>query len=115
PPRVWSAASCIFLAARRSCNLPYRPRKSLRMKPLLRCLPMDLSIVIPIKDERDNLSPLHDRLRQALDPLNKSYEIIFVDDGSVDGSYFMLEALAQKDHSVKVVRLRRNFGQSAAM
>lgn len=76
---------------------------------------MDLSIVIPIKDERDNLSPLHDRLRLALNSLNKSYEIIFVDDGSVDGSYFALEALAQKDPAVKVIRLRRNFGQSAAL
>lgn len=76
---------------------------------------MDLSVVIPIKDERDNLRPLHDRLQQALAPLPISYEIVFVDDGSTDGSYEVLEALAVHDPCVKVVRLRRNFGQSAAM
>lgn len=76
---------------------------------------MNLSIVIPIKDERDNLGPLHERLTQALSPLNKSYEIIFVDDGSADGSFEQLESLARSDAAVKVVRLRRNFGQSAAL
>ncbi len=76
---------------------------------------MDLSVVIPIKDERDNLRPLHDRLRQALEPLGRSYEIVFVDDGSLDGSFAVLEGLAGADPHVKVVRLRRNFGQSAAL
>src|SRR5262245_34530765 len=76
---------------------------------------MNLSIVIPIKDERDNLSPLHERLRKAVDPLGLSYEIVFVDDGSIDGSFRALEALAAADPRVKVVRLRRNFGQSAAL
>jgi glycosyltransferase involved in cell wall biosynthesis len=76
---------------------------------------MDLSIVIPIKDERDNLRPLHERLHAVLAPLGKSYEIIFVDDGSDDGSYEILDTLAARDPSVKVVRLRRNFGQSAAL
>jgi glycosyltransferase involved in cell wall biosynthesis len=75
----------------------------------------DLSVVIPIKDERDNLKPLHERLRAALPPLGRSYEIIFVDDGSIDGSFAELEALAAADAHVKVVRLRRNFGQSAAL
>ena len=48
---------------------------------------MDLSVVVPIKDERDNIGPLHERLRRALDPLGLHYEIVLVDDGSVDGSY----------------------------
>jgi glycosyltransferase involved in cell wall biosynthesis len=74
-----------------------------------------LSIVIPIKDERDNLKPLHDRLRQALDPLGLTYETVFVDDGSADGSHAVLEELAAIDPGVKVVRLRRNFGQTAAL
>jgi glycosyltransferase involved in cell wall biosynthesis len=76
---------------------------------------LDLSVVIPIKDERDNLNPLHERLRQALEPLALSYEVVFVDDGSLDGSFAVLEQLAEADPHVKVVRLRRNFGQSAAL
>jgi glycosyltransferase involved in cell wall biosynthesis len=75
----------------------------------------DLSVVIPIKDERDNLRPLHDRLRAAITALARSYEVVFVDDGSIDGSFGVLEALAAADPRVKVVRLRRNFGQSAAL
>lgn len=76
---------------------------------------MDLSIIVPIKDEYDNLRPLHERLRQALDPLGRTYEMIFIDDGSRDGSFALLEELAAADPRVKVVRLRRNFGQTAAL
>jgi glycosyltransferase involved in cell wall biosynthesis len=76
---------------------------------------MDLSVVIPIKDEKDNLRPLHDRLRTALLPQGGSFEVVFVDDGSIDGSFGVLEELAAADAHVKVVRLRRNFGQSAAL
>lgn len=76
---------------------------------------MDLSIVIPIKDERDNLGPLLERLHGTLDKLGQTYEVIFVDDGSTDGSYAVLESLALIDPVVKVVQLRRNFGQSAAL
>ena len=74
-----------------------------------------MSVVIPIKDERDNLRPLHERLAQALGALGRSYEVIFVDDGSTDGSFAVLEGLAAADPHVKAVRLRRNFGQSAAL
>ena len=76
---------------------------------------MNLSVVIPIKDERDNLRPLDARLRQALKPLDLSYEVILVDDGSIDGSYEVLQELAESDARVKVVRLRRNFGQTPAL
>jgi glycosyltransferase involved in cell wall biosynthesis len=76
---------------------------------------MDLSVVIPIKDERDNLGPLHERLHRSLDPLGLEYELIFVDDGSTDGSYMVLHELAAADRRAKVIRLRRNFGQSAAL
>ena len=76
---------------------------------------MDVSVVIPIKDERDNLQPLHDRLRQSLEQLGLDYEIVFVDDGSTDGSYAVMEKLAARDPRFKVVRLRRNYGQSAAL
>jgi glycosyltransferase involved in cell wall biosynthesis len=82
-----------------------------------------LSVVIPIKDERDNLRPLHERLRRALDPLLdgtatpylRDYELLFVDDGSADGSFAVLEELAAADPRVKVIRLRRNFGQTPAL
>src|SRR5207253_8328116 len=65
--------------------------------------------------ERDNLKPLDARLRQALQPLDLRYEVIFVDDGSIDGSYGALQELAEADARVKVVRLRRNFGQTPAL
>jgi glycosyltransferase involved in cell wall biosynthesis len=76
---------------------------------------MDLSVIVPIKDERDNIEPLHERVTQALDGLRLDYELILVDDGSIDGSYALMERLAARDGRVKVVRLRRNFGQSAAL
>lgn len=72
-------------------------------------------MVIPVKDEKDNIARLHEQLVQALVPLGRDYEIVFVDDGSIDGSFQELEALAQRDAAVKVVRLKRNFGQSAAL
>jgi glycosyltransferase involved in cell wall biosynthesis len=84
---------------------------------------VSLSVVIPIKDERDNLRPLHQRLHDALDPLLgrdgpaglTDYEILFVDDGSSDGSFAVLESLAAGDPRVKVIALRRNFGQTPAL
>ncbi len=72
-----------------------------------------LSVIIPIKDERDNIGPLHDRLSAAL--AGMEYELIVVDDGSADDSFALLEARAARDPRLKVVRLRRNYGQTAAM
>jgi glycosyltransferase involved in cell wall biosynthesis len=80
-----------------------------------------LSVVIPVKDERDNLRPLHERLTGALAPLLQAggplrdYEVLFVDDGSGDGSAVVLDELAAGDPRVKVVALRRNFGQTPAL
>lgn len=76
---------------------------------------MDLSLVIPIKDERDNLTRLHERCTAALAHLGRTYEIVLVDDGSADDSFQLLGQIAAADPHVKVVRLKRNFGQSAAM
>jgi glycosyltransferase involved in cell wall biosynthesis len=73
-----------------------------------------LSIVVPVKDERDNLRPLVERVRAALSPTGWRHEIVFIDDGSSDGTPAVLDALAA-DPAVKVVRLRRNFGQTAAL
>jgi glycosyltransferase involved in cell wall biosynthesis len=76
---------------------------------------MQLSVVIPIKDECENLRPLHEALCAALDPLGQDYEIIFVDDGSTDGSFIELSRLARRDARVKAVQLRRNYGQTPAL
>ena len=74
-----------------------------------------ISVEIPIKDERDNLRPLDARLREALEPLGLEYEVVLVDDGSSDGSFEILKELAAQDARVKIVRLRRNFGQTPAL
>ena len=75
----------------------------------------NLSVVIPIKDEKDNLAPLHERLPPPSTRPGWPRRAVFVDDGSIDGSFAVLEDLAARDPRVKVVRLRRNFGQTAAL
>jgi glycosyltransferase involved in cell wall biosynthesis len=76
---------------------------------------MSVSIVVPVYNERDNVAPLHVQLDQVLPKLGREYEIVFVDDGSTDGTDGQLRELAARDPHVKVVRFRRNFGQTAAM
>lgn len=73
-----------------------------------------ISIVIPVYNERDNLEPLTEALLQSLRQFKKPYEIVFVDDGSNDGSTEVLESIALRNPSVRVIVLRRNYGQSAA-
>ena len=75
----------------------------------------DLSIVIPVLNEEANLKPLYSELREALEALGRSYEIVFVDDGSTDGSAQVLAELHQIGERVKVVEFRRNFGKTAAL
>jgi glycosyltransferase involved in cell wall biosynthesis len=75
---------------------------------------VDLSVVIPVKNESENLRPLHDELTSALASWGGTYEILLVDDGSKDGSYQILVGLQQQDARLRVIRLRRNFGQTAA-
>ena len=72
-----------------------------------------LSVVIPVKDESANVRPMIERVRDAL-ASGPEWELIFVDDGSIDGTFAELESAARFDPRVKVIRLRRNFGQSAA-
>lgn len=76
---------------------------------------MDLSIVVPIHNEVDNIDGLHVELDAVLRPIQLVYELIFVDDGSCDGSFARLEAVRARDEHVTVVKLSRNFGQTAAL
>ncbi len=76
----------------------------------------ELSLVVPVYNEADNLRPLHQRIAAALAPPGRTWELILVDDGSRDGSLRLLEALQKEDpEHVRVVELLRNFGQHAAV
>lgn len=74
---------------------------------------MKISVVIPVYNEQDNVGELHDRLVRVLD--QEDAEFIFVDDGSTDETFARLRDIAQKDRRVRVIRFRRNFGQTAAL
>jgi glycosyltransferase involved in cell wall biosynthesis len=75
----------------------------------------ELSVVLPVFNEVENLPALHEALTAVLDGLGKSYELIYVDDGSTDGSFALLRRLAGKAPHVRLIRLRRNYGQTAAI
>ena len=76
----------------------------------------ELSLVVPVYNEKENLPLLMDAIYAALTPLNKEWEVILVDDGSKDGSLDVLTGLAEKDpQHIRVVVFRRNFGQTAAI
>lgn len=74
----------------------------------------ELSIVIPVKDESPNIIPLYDELTEALGRYGRSYEIVLIDDGSTDDTFEQLASLQARDPRVRVIRFRRNFGQTAA-
>lgn len=76
---------------------------------------MNFSIVVPIYNEQDNIEELYHSITSSLGASGFEYEILMVDDGSSDGSFKLLQQLAAVDRNVKVIRLRRNFGQTAAM
>ncbi|MEZ0227380.1 MAG: glycosyltransferase family 2 protein [Planctomycetota bacterium] len=77
--------------------------------------PPDLSVVIPLYDEAANLPHLHARLLAALEALGRPFEILYVNDGSRDGTDRLLDEIAAKDARVVAIHFRRNFGQTAAM
>jgi glycosyltransferase involved in cell wall biosynthesis len=76
---------------------------------------VNFSIVVPIYNEQENIDELYGAIVGALDPVDACFEIIMVDDGSRDGSFDALRRLASRDERLKVIRFRRNFGQTAAM
>ena len=74
-----------------------------------------LSVFLPVYNEADNIEQLNSSLTGALERLNRSYEVIYIDDGSTDQSLAMLRNLACRDTRIRVISLRRNYGQTAAM
>jgi len=76
---------------------------------------LDLSIVLPVYNEQDNITSLHSEIAQVLDSLDQTAEIIYVDDGSDDGTLKKLTDLFESDDRIVIAEFRRNFGQTAAM
>jgi glycosyltransferase involved in cell wall biosynthesis len=74
-----------------------------------------ISVVVPVRNEERSLGPLFEELGDALEPLGDTWEVVFVDDGSTDGSFAALTRLHDSHSNVRVVRLRRNFGKAAAL
>src|SRR5487761_2530762 len=73
------------------------------------------SIVVPFHNEEENVTTLYDRLKAVMEHIGDSFELVFVDDGSRDRTYRLLEEIAAVDSRVLVVKLRRNFGQTSAL
>ncbi len=76
---------------------------------------IEISVVIPVLDEEDNISSLCSKLEEVMGRLDKRYEIIFIDDGSSDNSFGLLKEVHLRDQRIKIIRFRRNFGQTAAI
>ncbi|HWY38611.1 MAG TPA: glycosyltransferase family 2 protein [Bacteroidia bacterium] len=76
---------------------------------------MQISVVIPLLNEDESLPELHDWIVRVMQANNFSYEIVFVDDGSKDKSWQVIESLSAKDPHVKAIKFRRNYGKSAAL
>lgn len=76
---------------------------------------MNISVVIPLFNEEESLPELHDWIKRVMDENNYSYEILFVDDGSKDKSWQVIENLAAKNHCVKAIKFRRNYGKSPGL
>ena len=74
----------------------------------------ELSIVIPIRNESPNIRPLYDEVMSTLGTTGRSFEVLVIDDGSTDDSFAQLAALQASDARLRVIRFRRNFGQTAA-
>jgi len=93
----------------------YEEKETLRRAELNAPSAPEVSVFLPVFNEEPNLRPLHAKLDEALKALGRSAEIVYVDDGSSDGSLNILREIAEMDPRVRVVALRRNYGQTAAM
>ena len=76
---------------------------------------MDLTVVIPVLDEQDSLQELYEEITTVISGKGLSYEIIFIDDGSADASWNVIDSIAADDKRVRGIRFRRNFGKAAAL
>lgn len=76
---------------------------------------MDISMVIPLLDEEDSLVELTERIVSQLEQLQKSYEILFIDDGSTDKSFEVILGLKETYSAIRIIQFRKNFGKSAAL
>lgn len=76
---------------------------------------IDISVIVPVYNEVENVTPLCNRLQESLSRLDRSYEVILVDDGSTDGSWEKLREISARILHVRLIRFRRNFGQTAAI
>jgi glycosyltransferase involved in cell wall biosynthesis len=74
-----------------------------------------ISVIVPFYNEEDNIEPLYEQLSDTLKTLNRQYRIIFVDDGSTDNTFRNMLKVREKDNSVKIIKFRKNFGQTAAL
>ena len=77
--------------------------------------PIRYSIVVPLYNEEQNVGALYSRIVMAMEEFDDRFQIIFVDDGSRDGTYGTVSEICQSDSRVVLIRLRRNFGQTAAL
>src|ERR1700693_6440057 len=77
--------------------------------------PIRYSIVVPFFNEQENVPPLYMKLTEVMDSIGEPYELVFVDDGSRDNSFRVLSEIYEHDRRVNLIRLRRNFGQTAAL
>jgi glycosyltransferase involved in cell wall biosynthesis len=75
---------------------------------------MTVSVVIPLYNEEENVEILNERLTETMKNIGSDYEVVYIDDGSTDGTLLLLEELQKKDDNIVVLSLRRNFGQTAA-
>jgi len=75
---------------------------------------VDVSVVVPVYNEEESIPEMHRQLTEVLSALGRSYEILVIDDGSRDRSFELLKALHENDRRLRVIRFRRNFGQTAA-
>ncbi len=76
---------------------------------------IDVSLVVPLYNEEESVRPLYDSINQVMDALDRSYEIILVDDGSMDTTFERAKTIHEKDAHLRVIKFRRNYGQTPAM